>query len=71
MILTGCKEEVAHYGIEAKGPSFDTLQEMEDYSSTIVCLCNARKYRNAYSQSIPWRNGYWIYILTSKNQRNF
>lgn len=38
LILTGCKEEVAHYGIEAIGPSFDTLQEMEDYSSTIVCV---------------------------------
>ncbi len=36
LILTGCQEEVNHYGIEAKTPSFDTLQEMEDYCSIIV-----------------------------------
>lgn len=36
LLFTGCKSKVKHYGIEAKGPSYSNLQEMEDESKVIV-----------------------------------
>lgn len=36
LFFTACKSKVKHYGIEAKGPSYSNLQEMEEASKIIV-----------------------------------
>lgn len=36
LLFTACKSNVKHYGIDAKGPSYDNLKEMEDDSEIIV-----------------------------------